>query len=155
MVFSILELWCLDSMLVVQLPCLHSAFMELCCHNSSFIYHICILHFGIVLPRIHVPLFFYGMCILELCCLDSMIIDYLRTVFEIQRIYCAVIMLPRFHRVRTRWPGNNLWARLMRGKLEPISRIIWKGHLQNEFSGLSRGGVYTRACWTRVFLQIH
>ena len=115
-------------------------------------YGMCILNYGIMLPWFHDSKFYLRhlhsafwnyvasiLCsffplrclisafpILELCCLDSMIIDYLHTVFGIQRIYYTVIMLPRFHRVRTRWPGNNLWARLKREKLEPISRIIWK-----------------------------
>ena len=51
MAFSILELWCLDFMILVLFS-----------------------------------IYFYAMCILELCCLDSLIIDYLRTVFGIQRI---------------------------------------------------------------------
>ena len=121
----LLELWCLDSRLsgimlprfhdssfiydvwhsafwnyVASIPCslfhfryryLNSAFpiLELCCLDSMF-------------------LFFHGMCILELCRLDSIITDILRTVFEIQRIYYTVIMFPRFHRVRTRRPGNSL-----------------------------------------------
>ena len=61
-------------------------------HDSSFIYDICILHspfWNYVAPfyvtcSIFTPCAF---CILELCCLDSVIIDYLRTVFGIQRIY--------------------------------------------------------------------
>ena len=134
--FCIQELCCLDFMILVLLTTFG------------------IPHFGIMLPRFHVPCFIYGiwilhplfwnyvasiLCsffhlrylnsafpILEFCCLDSMIIDYLHTVFGIQRIYYTVIMLPRFQRVRTRWPGNNLWARLKREKLEPINRIIWK-----------------------------
>ena len=81
-------------------------------HDSSFIYDIittfafCTLE--IMFPRFYVPFFFHGMCILELCRLDSIITDYLRTVFEMQRIYYTVVMLPRFHRVRTRRPGNSL-----------------------------------------------
>ena len=86
-------------------------------HDSNYICDNCILHFGIILPRFHVPssfmvfkilhssfrnyvasilcsFFFLGMCILELCRLDSIITDYLRTVFGIQRIYYTVIMLP-------------------------------------------------------------
>ena len=106
MVFSILELWCLDSMLVVHLPSWHSAFRN-------------------YVASIPWSLIIYA------------------TYLEFNVVYCTVIMLPRFHRVRTRWPGNNLWARLKREKLEPISRIIWK----------KSRGVYTRACWTRVFLQ--
>ena len=139
-VFSILELRCLDTVLVVHLPSLHCAFsifttfgiphLELCCLDSMFlvsftVFEFCIPHSGIMLPQFYV-LFLrtvcaflimelccldfmilvlfttFAFCILELCCLDSMIIDYLRTVFGIQRIYYTVIMLPRFHRVRTR-----------------------------------------------------
>ena len=51
---------------------------------------LCIPHSGIMLPRFYVTCFIftpYAFCILELCYLDSLIIDYLRTVFEIQRIY--------------------------------------------------------------------
>ena len=113
-------------------------------------YGMCILNYGIMLPWFHDSKFYLRhlhsafwnyvasiLCsffhlrylnsafpILELCCLDSMIIDYSHTVCGIQRIYYTVIMLPRFHRVRTRWPGNNLWARLKREKLEPI--IKWQ-----------------------------
>ena len=97
-------------------------------------YGMCILNYGIMLPWFHDSKFYLRhlhsafwnyvasiLCsffhlrylnsafpILELCCLDSMITDYSHTVYGIQRIYYTVIMLPRFHRVRTRWPGNNL-----------------------------------------------
>ena len=138
---SLFHLWYLNS--GIMLPQFYVPF--------SF-YGMCILNYGIMLPWFHDSKFYLrhlrsafwnyvasipcslfhlrylnsAFPILELCCLDSMIIDYLRTVFAIQGIYYKVIMLPRFHRVRTRWPGNNLWVRLKREKLEPISRIIWK-----------------------------
>ena len=132
-----------------QLRYLNSGIMLPRFHDSSFIYDICFLHLELccldsmfllsftVFKILHSPFwnyaasilcsfFFHGMCILELCSLDSIITDYLRTVFGIQRIYYTVVVLPRFHRVRTRRPWNSLWARLKREKLEPISRIIWK-----------------------------
>ena len=131
----ILELCCLDSMFLFLFTVCAFWIMELCCLDFmilSFIYDICIYSAfrnyvaSILCCFFHLRYLNSAFPILELCCRDSMIIDYLRTVFGIQRIYYTVIMLPRFHRVRTRWPGNNLWARLKREKLEPISRIIWK-----------------------------
>ena len=50
----------------------------------------CIPHSGIMLSRFYVP-FFHGMCILELCRLDSIITDYLRTVFLLHGNYVASI----------------------------------------------------------------
>ena len=88
--FPILELCCLDSMFLFLFTTFAFCILELCCLDSLFLF------------------FFHGMCILELCRLDSLIAVYLRTVFGIQRIYYTVIMLPRFHRVRTRRPGNSL-----------------------------------------------
>ena len=134
-------------------------------------YGMCILNYGIMLPRFHDSKFYLrhlhstfwnyvasipcslfhlrylnsAIPILEyLCCLDSMIIDHLRTVFGIQGIYYTVIMLPRFHRVRTRWPGNNLWVRLKAWETgTDISRIIWKSHLQNN---LRSGSIFVSLC---------
>ena len=86
-------------------------FQELCCLDFMILVLFTtfgIRHFGIMLPRFRVPCFIHGICILELCCLDSIITDYLLAVFGIQRIYYTVIMLPRFHIVRTRRPGNSL-----------------------------------------------
>ena len=67
-VFSILELRCLDSVLVVHLPSLHCAFsifttfgiphLELCCLDSMFLVSFTVFEFSIP--------------ILELRCLDSM-----------------------------------------------------------------------------------
>ena len=137
----LLELWCLDSMLSgIMLPRFHdssfiydvwhSVFWNYVASIPCSLFHLrylkfCIPRSGIMLSRFYVP-FFHGMCILQLCRLDSIITDYLRTVFGIQRIYYTVFMLPRFHRVRTSRPGNSLWVRLKREKLEPISTIIWK-----------------------------
>ena len=131
--FSIMELCCLDLMILVLFTTFAFCILELCCLDSMFllsftVFKINILHspFWNYVASIPCSFFFQDMCILELCRLDSIITDYLRTVFGIQRIYYTVIMLPRFHRVRTRRPGNSLWPRLKREKLEPISRIIWK-----------------------------
>ena len=97
----LLELWCLDSMLSgIMLPRFH---------DSSFNYDVRHSAFWNYVASIPCSFFFHDMCILELCRLDSIITDYLRLVFGIQRIYYTVIMLPRFHRVRTRRPGNSLW----------------------------------------------
>ena len=74
MVFSILELWCLDFKILVLFT----------------IFAFCIPHSGIMLPPFYVTCYIFtpcAFCILELCCLDSLIIDYLRTVFGIHRIY--------------------------------------------------------------------
>ena len=148
--------------------------LELCCLDSMFLfsfYGMCILNYGIMLPRFHDSKFYLrhlhstfwnyvasipcslfhlwylnsAIPILEyLCCLDSMIIDHLRTVFGIQGIYYTVIMLPRFHRVRTRWPGNNLRVRLKAWETgTDISRIIWKSHLQNN---LRSGSIFVSLC---------
>ena len=134
-------------------------------------YGMCILNYGIMLPRFHDSKFYLrhlhstfwnyvasipcslfhlrylnsAIPILEyLCCLDSMIIDHLRTVFGIQGIYYTVIMLLRFHRVRTRWPGNNLRVRLKAWETGTnISRIIWKSHLQNN---LRSGSIFVSLC---------
>ena len=68
MVFSILELWCLDFMIL----------------GLFTTFAFCIPHSGYMLPPFYVtcPIFTpCAFCILELCCLDSLIIDYLRTVF--------------------------------------------------------------------------
>ena len=66
-------------------------------HDSSFIFYLFLrhVHSGIMLPRliIYVPYLEFN-------------------VFK-------VIILPRFHIVRTRWPGNNLCERL---KLEKMNR---------------------------------
>ena len=110
---------------------LHSAFWNYVASIPCSFFHLrylkyCIPHSGIMLSRFYVPLF-HGMCILELCRLDSIITDYLRTVFGIHVFtYYTVFMSPPFHRIRTSRPGNSLWVRLKREKLEPISRIIWK-----------------------------
>ena len=131
------ELCCLDFLILVLftpfgIP--HFGIMLPRFHVPCFIYGIWILELCCLDFMILVLFTTFAFCILELCCLDStflvsftvdsMIIDYLRTVFGIQGIYYTLIMLPRFHRVRTRWPGNNLWQE--REKLAPISRIICK-----------------------------
>ena len=108
---------------LIHSPCfvygnLHFGIMLPRFHAPCFIYGICILRSGIMLPRFHAPFLFmvFVFCILELCWFDSMIIHYLRylvSVFYILEFNVfTVTMLPRFHRVRTRWPGNNLEARL-------------------------------------------
>ena len=140
MVFSILELWWLDSMLVVHLPCLHSAFRNYVAMILVLFTTFAFCNYVASIPRslFHLRYLNSAFPILELCCLDSMflVFFFLRYVHSgimlprfhdhWLRIYYAVIMLPRFHRVRTRWPGNNLWTRLKCEKLEPISRIFEK-----------------------------
>ena len=131
--FWIMELCCLDFMILGLFTTFAFCILELCCLDSMFllsftVFKINILHspFWNYVASIPCSFFFHDMCILELCRLDSIITDYLRTVFGIQRIYYTVIILPRFHRVRTSRPGNSSWVRLKREKLEPISRIISK-----------------------------
>ena len=105
-VFSILELRCLDTVLVVHLPSLHCAFsifttfgiphLELCCLDSMFLVSFTVFEFSIPILELccldSMFLFLFTVCafwIMELCCLDFMILVLLTTfAFCILELCC-------------------------------------------------------------------
>ena len=100
MVFSILELWCLDFMILVLFTTFgipHLGIMLPRLHVPCFIYGIWILHSysGVMLPRFYVPFSFYGMCILNYGIMLPRFHDS-SFIYDICILHFG-IMLPRFH----------------------------------------------------------